>query len=86
MRPKARLSLDGGEALRDAAISGAGLAYLPSYVVNEDIANDRLRVVLSAYAAPPIPICALYPSRRHLASKVRRFIDLVVAEFQTPPP
>ncbi|KQP07960.1 MULTISPECIES: LysR family transcriptional regulator [unclassified Methylobacterium] len=81
IRPRARLSLDGGEALRDAAISGAGLAYLPSYVVDDDVANDRLRTVLSAYAAPPVPICALYPSRRHLASKVRRFIDLVAAEL-----
>lgn len=84
IRPRARLALDSGEALRDAALSGAGLAYLPSYVVDEDIANDRLRVVLSDYAAPPIPICALYPSRRHLASKVRRFIDLVAAELHTP--
>jgi len=77
IRPKARLALDGGEVLRDAAISGAGLAFLPTYLVNEDIAAGRLREVLADFAAPPIPISAIYPSRRHLAPKVRKFIDLV---------
>jgi DNA-binding transcriptional LysR family regulator len=77
IRPKARLALDGGEVLRDAAISGAGLAFLPTYLVNDDIAAGRLREVLGDFAAPPIPISAIYPSRRHLAPKVRKFIDLV---------
>jgi DNA-binding transcriptional LysR family regulator len=77
LRPKARLALDGGEALRDAAISGAGLAFLPTYLVNEDIAGGRLFEVLEDFAAPPIPISAIYPSRRHLAPKVRKFIDLI---------
>jgi len=77
IRPKARLALDGGEVLRDAAISGAGLAFLPTYLVNEDIAAGRLHEVLADFAAPPIPISAIYPSRRHLAPKVRQFIDLI---------
>lgn len=77
LKPKARLALDSGEALRDAAISGAGLAYLPTYLVREDIAAGRLREVLADAASPPITISAIYPSRRHLAPKVRRFIDLI---------
>ncbi|MBY2909985.1 LysR family transcriptional regulator [Rhizobium leguminosarum] len=82
VRPKARLALDGGEALRDAAISGAGLAFLPTYLVTEDIVAGRLREVLEDFAAPPIPISAIYPSRRHLAPKVRRFIDLITIKSE----
>ncbi|MEG8042558.1 LysR family transcriptional regulator [Sphingomonas sp. LR59] len=78
VNPRARLSLDSGEALRDAAIAGAGLAFLPSYVVNQDLADGRLNRLLIDYAAPPVPISLIYPSRRHLSPKVRRFIDLLV--------
>lgn len=78
IKPRARLSLDSGEALRDAAISGAGLAFLPIYVVERDLADGSLVSLLTDYAAPPVPISIIYPSRRHLAPKVRRFIDLLV--------
>jgi DNA-binding transcriptional LysR family regulator len=78
LTPHARLSLDSGEALRDAAVSGAGLAFLPAYVVERDLADGRLVALLTDHAAPPVPISLIYPSRRHLAPKVRRFIDLLV--------
>ncbi len=76
--PRPRLSLDSGEALRDAAVAGAGLAFLPSYVVERDLAEGRFMARLTDHAAPPVAISAIYPSRRHLAPKVRRFIDLLV--------
>ena len=79
--PRARLALDGGEALRDAALGDAGLAYLPTYLVEDDIAAGRLVALLEKHAAQPEPIAALYPSRRHLAPKVRRFIDLLLARL-----
>lgn len=81
IRTRSRLSLDGGEALRDAAISAAGLAYLPTYLVKEDLAEGRLRRVLADFISPAVPISALYPRRRHLAPKVRRFIDLATGSL-----
>ncbi|KQN71398.1 LysR family transcriptional regulator [Sphingomonas sp. Leaf62] len=77
VKPHARLSLDSGEALRDVAVSGAGLAFLPSYLVDRDLADGRLVTLLADYAAAPVPISIIYPSRRYLAPKVRRFIDLL---------
>lgn len=81
IRPRGRLMLDSGEALRDAALSGSGITYLPSYLVDADIAAGRLCELLGTYAAPPTAIVALYPSKRYLAPKVRRLIDLLVAEL-----
>jgi DNA-binding transcriptional LysR family regulator len=77
VRSRARLTLDSGEALREAALSGAGITCLPSYLVDDDIAAGRLCSLLGNHSAAPEPIIALYPSRRHLAPKVRRFIDLL---------
>ena len=39
------------------------------------------RVVLSAYKAPPLTLYAIYPPTRHLALKVRLFIDFLVAHI-----
>ena len=31
--------------------------------------------------APPIPIFAIYPSRKHLSAKVRAFVDFLLERF-----
>ncbi|MGC0053789.1 hypothetical protein ACNSPG_12130 [Brucella pituitosa] len=36
-----------------------------------------MQEVLEDFRSPAIAISAIYPSRRHLAPKVRKFIDLV---------
>jgi DNA-binding transcriptional LysR family regulator len=86
---RSRLRLDSGEAIRDAAVAGLGIAYLPSFVVAGDLGAGRLRRVLPGLAAEEVEIVALYPSRRLLEPRVRRFIDLVaeaLATAQAAPP
>ncbi|MDR6289139.1 DNA-binding transcriptional LysR family regulator [Inquilinus ginsengisoli] len=76
-----RLRLDSGEALRDAAVAGLGLALLPDFLVAGDVAAGRLRHLLPGLDAGDVEILAIYPSRRLLEPRVRRFIDLMVAEL-----
>ncbi|MBN8226836.1 LysR family transcriptional regulator [Corallococcus macrosporus] len=78
---RSRLRLDSGEAIRDAAIAGLGIAYLPGFLVGEDLANGRLKALLPSCETEFVPIMALYPSKRHLPAKVRRFIDLMVERW-----
>lgn len=76
-----RLRLDSGEAIRDAAISGMGVAYLPSFLVEDAIVTGCLEQVLTSFETQTIPILIVYPSKRYLAAKVRRFVDLMVDEW-----
>lgn len=78
---RSRLRLDSGEAIRDAAVAGLGIAYLPGFLVDEDLASGRLQALLPSCETESVPILALYPSRRHLPAKVRRFIDLMVEQW-----
>ena len=78
---RSRLRLDSGEALRDAAVAGLGIALLPDFLVAEDLVAGRLRQVLPGLEAGDVKIAAIYPSRRHLEPRVRRFIDLMVKEL-----
>ncbi|QDE94090.1 LysR family transcriptional regulator [Myxococcus xanthus] len=77
---RSRLRLDSGEAIRDAAVAGLGIAFLPSFLVDEDLARGRLKAVLPSCETEVVRIMAFYPSKRHLPAKVRRFIDLLVEQ------
>ncbi|HTN83451.1 MAG TPA: LysR family transcriptional regulator [Sorangium sp.] len=80
---RSRLRLDSGEALRDAAVAGLGIAFLPDFLVAEDLAAGRLQQVLPDLAAEEVKIVTIYPTRRLLEPRVRRFIDLMVEELGT---
>lgn len=78
---RSRLRLDSGEAIRDAAVAGLGIAYLPGFLVDEDLASGRLEALLPSCETGVVRIMAIYPSKRHLPAKVRRFIDLMVEQW-----
>lgn len=80
---RSRLRLDSGEALRDAAVAGLGIAFLPEFLVARDLAAGRLQQVLPGLDAGDVEIVTIYPSRRLLEPRVRRFIDLMVEELGT---
>jgi DNA-binding transcriptional LysR family regulator len=75
---RSRLRLDRGEAIRDACLSGMGIALLPGFLINEDIASSRLHRVLPGVTAGVVNIMALYPPKRLLEPLVRHFIDILV--------
>ncbi len=72
-----RLRCDSGEALREAALAGRGIALLTQIMIGEDIAKGRLEHVLPRVTFGKVPIVALYPHRRLLDARVRRFIDML---------
>lgn len=48
-----------------------------AYQVVDAVRAGRLRVVLSDFEPPPLPIHVVYPSMRLLSAKIRAFVDLV---------
>ena len=64
-----------GDVLAAAAVAGLGITVLPGFIVEDDIAAGRLQPILVDHRRPPLTLSVLYPSRRHLPSKVRLFIE-----------
>lgn len=81
-----RLRLDSAEALRETALEGLGIALLPRLLVEADVAEGRLEHVLPWVNQGRVPIIALYPHRRLLEPRVRRFIDLLSEDLGNFPP
>lgn len=80
------LRLNNTEAIRDAALNSLGIAQLGAFLVGEDIKRGRLVPVLQAQHRQEMPITAVYPTRRHVSPKVRRFIEALRQEWAAGPP
>jgi len=65
-------------ALLEAARKGLGLSQMPAAYVQEDIEKGALIPVLDNYQPRDLGVWAVYPSSRHLSTKVRSFIDYLV--------
>ncbi len=74
-------SVTGTESFRDAVLLGLGLAQMPVFHIEHDLADGRLVRVLAEHALPPGPVSVLYPRNRHLSPRVRLFIDWIVQQF-----
>lgn len=74
------------QMLLAAAIAGAGISYGPSFVFGQSITAGDLVPLTPQYTAADLAIQAVYPSRRHLSLKVRRFLDHLVESFGGTPP
>ena len=73
-----RMIVNSARAARELVLAGHGIGYLPSFVVADDITKGKLKRLLPDFPSGPLGIFAVYPHRKHLAAKVRLFIDTAV--------
>lgn len=64
-------------ALRDLAVDGLGIAYLPDWLVASDIGAGRLRRVLPEWSSRPIMAWAVYRVELRGSPRVRAFLDVM---------
>lgn len=81
VRVSGNLHSNNGELLAEAAARGAGIVFEPAFIVGPEVRAGRLVPLLQEFTAPPAPIFAVYPSRKHLSAKVRLFVDFVIERF-----
>lgn len=86
VRTQGWLTVNDGQSLLNACVSGLGIAYLPSFLY-----ADALRQGLVEEVMPDLPketqgIYAVYPPGRYTQPKVRTFIDFLVESFKEKGP
>ena len=75
-----------GDALRDAALAGLGIALHSTWHVCEDLRAGRLEIVLPDYPVADTGIYAVMPQRRLMPLRVRAFTDFLATWFGDTPP
>ena len=71
-----------GQAIRELAIAGEGIARLPDYLVEDALESGELVELLQGFAPPLRPVHALYAHRDHLPAKVLRFLEYAADRYR----
>jgi LysR family transcriptional regulator, regulator for bpeEF and oprC len=86
-----QLKLDAALAVNDqdacvaAGLLGLGIAKIATYAAAPHLEAGQLRQVLPDWTGEQFPVFVMYPQSRHVAAKVRVFIDWVSELFEKNP-
>lgn len=78
---KPKFSVNSGQALRQAALSGLGVILQAAELMREDVAEGRLVRVLPDWTPAKRPMHLLFAPDRRLTPKLRSFIEFAAKRF-----
>ena len=81
LKPSGPLDCSDGQVLHDWCLRGWGIAWRSTWEVEAEITEGKLVSVLEDFAAPPNGIYAVFPQRKHLALRVRLWIDFLKLHY-----
>jgi DNA-binding transcriptional LysR family regulator len=84
LRPGGPLDCSDGQVLHDWCLAGHGIAWRSTWEVEAEVAAGRLVALLENFAAPPNGIYVVFPHARHLALRVRLWIDYLKHHYAQP--
>ncbi|WP_258305939.1 substrate binding domain-containing protein [Chromohalobacter israelensis] len=84
VRTRSVVRCNNGDTCRSIALAGGGISLQPSFMVADDLRTGKLVEVLPEYQSVELGIYVVYPSRKHLPSKVRVLVNFLVERFAQP--
>jgi DNA-binding transcriptional LysR family regulator len=83
--PGIRLRANNGDVLADAAASGLGIVYGPTFIASRHIEAGDLLPILTRYRRPPVGIHAVFPPGRLLPRRLQTLTDFLRHRFGERP-
>ena len=80
--PRIRLEVNSADVAIAAAAAGGGLTRVLSYQAAQALRARRLRLVLSEFEMPPLPIHIVHAEGRRAPAKLRAFVDFAAARLR----
>lgn len=80
-----RFTVNNAESVRRMLLADLGIGLIPTFAVGRDIQQGGLKVLLQEYEASELNVYAMYAHNRHLAAKVRAFVDFAAGTFGATP-
>lgn len=81
---RGNLIVTGGDTIRECALLGLGVVQSNWWTLRHDIAKGAVQPLMEAFAVEGRPISVVYPSTRHIPSKLRVMIDFLVEITRLP--
>src|SRR5262249_42354056 len=79
------LRVNNGLLMRDAAVAGLGLALLPTYFIQSELARKKLAIVDIGAEPEGAVLYPSYPSERRASAKLRALTEWLRGAFGNPP-
>lgn len=68
--------------LKNLALQGLGIAYLPSFTVYHELKEGHLISILEDYQPPAVDMLAVYPSNQYVNKKTKLFLEFLEKLFK----
>jgi DNA-binding transcriptional LysR family regulator len=81
VHPQGRFKADNGTALAAAAVAGLGIAALPDFLTEKELASGALLALMISYPLAEGGIFIVRPPGHHPARKVRVLTELLIEHF-----
>ena len=81
VHPRGRFKADNGAALAAAAVAGLGIAALPDFLTQHELASGALVALMTRYPIVEAGIFIVRPPGQNPARKVRVLTELLVEHF-----
>lgn len=82
---RGRLTVNNVSMAGDAAVAGIGVALMPGFLSAEAVNSGQLMPVLPDYVVCHGGLYAMYPSREHMPTALRAFLDFVTERVREHP-
>ena len=70
---------------REAILAGMGIAYLPRFLLADDLTAKRVTAVLSEYVSERLPLYVIFPKGHYVLAKVKAFVDFLAKAINEKP-
>jgi LysR family transcriptional regulator, regulator for bpeEF and oprC len=71
------LNVNNAESILDAAIAGAGIAHMATFVAAEAVRQGKLKIVLRQFASVGPNVSVLYLPNKHMSPRIRALVDFL---------
>lgn len=75
---------DNGMGLMEMLLAHAGIAFMPQWMVDDELASGKLVHIMKDYYKR-YPISAVFPKNRYVPLKVRSFLEFIEKTIKTDP-
>ena len=80
-----KIKANNGDFLREMAVKGHGIAFLPTFITYQALISGELVPILQQYQLPTLNAYAVYPKKRFLSQRCRYLIDFIAERFGDNP-
>ncbi|HXZ07256.1 MAG TPA: LysR substrate-binding domain-containing protein, partial [Paraburkholderia sp.] len=85
MKMNVSLTVNDADAYVTCGVNGAGIIQAPLFMLASHVEAGELKEILTPWKVRSMPLSAVYPHNRHLAAKVRVFVEWIAEICEQSP-